>query len=109
MKAIVFVGQENNHENYQLLLGKNYISISYQMGRKDHKEFLGDVSSRFAEMITKNKISLELGVLNGQKITNERITKTEKIDTELFESLLTNKIIKLSDRKFLVIPATNVN
>jgi len=109
MKVMILVGKENNCENYQLLIGKNYISTTYQTKRKDYKEFLEDVSSKFAERITESEISLELGVLNGRKITQKEVIKTNKIDTELFESMLTKKLIKLSGRKFLVIPATNVN
>jgi len=109
MKAMIFAGKEKNIENYQLLIGKDYISAIYQRRRKDYKEFLEDVSSKFAERITQSRISLELGVLNGEKITQKGIIKTDKIDTELFELMLTKKVIKLSSGKFLTIPATNLN
>ncbi|MCK5624653.1 hypothetical protein KAI04_02325 [Candidatus Pacearchaeota archaeon] len=109
MKAIIIVGQENNCENYQLIMGNKSLSVNYDLKKEEYNKFLENISSKFAEDITNNNLSSEVGIYNGKKLSTEGFMEIDKIDTELFESMLTKKIIKLSAGKKLVIPATNVN
>jgi hypothetical protein len=108
-KVVILIGKEKDTKSYQLVLANKYISISYRESNGDYNEFINNVTTDFAELISKQKFSLELGVLNGFRLDEEGVNKIEKLDSKLFESVLINKINKLSCWKNLVFPASNIN
>ena len=75
-KAIIFTGVEgtgqNRVESYQLLIGCNYISASYD-NSLDRASFLEQESDAFVNMILEEsrKIPLEVGVFNGLRIDSK--------------------------------------
>jgi len=108
MKAIIIVGKEKGVENYSLLISDEYTSMKYNKVDGDYNDFLKDVSTKFAEEISKRKSSLELGLLNGFKINEQGITKIEKLENNLFGSLLTNRLKQLSKGGAAVLPVAEI-
>ena len=117
-KAVVLVGKEQidrvNVENYQLLIGQDYIAAKYIQRDGDYRQFLEDVATRFAEQILETDSNLQVGILNGFKINDSRTngsrtTKIDRLDTRLFGAILANRISQLSTGRSAAIPAAEMN
>lgn len=106
---MVMVGKEKDTESYQLLINNNYISVEYnQELYGEHNNFLNNVCIKFAEKISKQKSSLELGVLNGFKINEQGVTKIERLDSKLFENLLIKKLKQLPKGAAAIMPIAEI-
>ncbi len=109
MKAVIILGKENEIESYSLLIKNKYISRDYNCLTENYQEFIDEISSNFARIITNTEGSLEVGVLNRVKIEDRKIKKVEKLKTDLFDLNLQNKIIKQTGKSKMIFPATNIN
>ena len=115
MKNVIIIGKEGKIENYKLLIDNTHLmSISYDESKKDYKDFLDKVSTDFTKAIFMNSILSEsstyrLDLLNGFKINKQRLVKIERLENNLFESMLVNKVNKFYEGKGLVLPGEITN
>lgn len=102
-KATIIVGKDEKTEDYSLLIGKNYTSLSYNFSRNDYENFLNNVCTEFARIISGNQSNLELEIVNGFKLIKldeqEDLIKTEMINTEMFSRILTKKLNELCSKR----------
>ena len=95
-KATIIVGKDEKTEDYSLLIGKNYTSLSYNFSRNDYENFLNNVCTEFARIISGNQSNLELEIVNGFKLIKldeqEDLIKTEMINAEMFSTKKLNEL-----------------
>lgn len=94
-KAIIFVGELEGREEYQLLIGTDYVSSSYNEAESNREDFLEEISGEFARRIIEKNEFLEVGIVNGQIMINGELNKVGKLDSKSLEIKLTD-ILKQS-------------
>jgi hypothetical protein len=109
MGALLILGKEKKTENYQLLIGKKYLSAQYSEQKGSYSNFLNKTSLDFAKIISEQNSSLELNLLNGFKLDKKKLMKIEKLESKIFESMLIKKLFKLCEGKAQIFPLGEVN
>lgn len=100
---MLLLGKEESEnktlENYQLLIGCNYIGYKYEHNNNEsqREEFYDVLSKRFAEKIIDKGSGGLMGVVNGMKINpetkkHEKIQKLERNLAEQFSEKITNAL-----------------
>ena len=96
METLLILGKERNTENYQLLIGKRFISAQYTEQGGSYSNFLNKTSADFAKILLEQNSNLKLNLLNGFKLDKKKLIKIEKLESKIFELMLEKKLSKLS-------------
>jgi hypothetical protein len=112
-KAIIITGiEDNSTENYQLLIGCNYVSLNYNH-KKSREDFLKEIIQEFAEILARQERGeiMEVGILNGYKISkNGHAIRIGAIENSIVMGLseeLKSKLSKMEEIGTFPVAGTN--
>jgi len=90
-KATILLGKIEGIESYQLLIGQNLFSTSYDSSRP-REYFLRGLSEKFVTKLIQTHIPLEVSTMNGARINTKtlRLEEIQRLEDEIVEKLKAN-------------------